>query len=223
MGRFGLARHIFRDKRLLPRYSFATPESCLAALSRRSILVSLLFRDARLLSRCSLATLDSCLRCSFATLDSCLAALRFAGMPSFCTISLWGEISGDCSTFILWEEKQSFCLAFPIVCFSESRSCCSISSRFARSVTTESWFSVFGACGYLSSYFASGSSRSIYVLVSPWFNLFSSVESVARVFVSIHVKRRLRFLPPHNSWATLHFIVSPFIGSYGASTAISWF
>jgi hypothetical protein len=30
-------------------------------------------------------------------------------------------------------------------------------------------------------------------------------------------------LPSHYCWATLHFIVSPFIGSYGASSAISWF
>jgi hypothetical protein len=30
-------------------------------------------------------------------------------------------------------------------------------------------------------------------------------------------------LPSHYCWATLPFIVSPFIGSYGASTAISWF
>jgi hypothetical protein len=29
-------------------------------------------------------------------------------------------------------------------------------------------------------------------------------------------------LPSHYCWATLHFIVSPFIGSYGATTAISW-
>ena len=58
------------DKRLLPRCSFATLDSCLAALSRQATLASLLYFDARLLSRCY-----------FATSESCLVALHFSGMP----------------------------------------------------------------------------------------------------------------------------------------------
>jgi hypothetical protein len=64
-----------------------TSDSCLAALSRRSTLVSLLFRDKRLLPRCSISTLDSCLAAIsrqanlVSLLFTFLGCLRFA--PAF--------------------------------------------------------------------------------------------------------------------------------------------